>query len=185
MNELERQVLAEPGEVVESEEFPYELDSYEDHENALITERQSEDVHRWHQCRIAASAVGRFERGLVKQLARAAGLSEQTIYDFAKAWRLRQMMIEEASEVSGQPETLTPTHYVEASYDDNPREVLESAEDEEWSTYRTRNEVRERKQKSTEKTHGQAEKVEASECPSCGAASRYWQRVPAELARGG
>lgn len=175
------------GEIVE-DDFPYELDSYEDHENALITERQSEDVHRWNQCRIAASAVGRFQRGLVRQLAGAAGLSEQTIYDYARAWRLKQhelaelkAAIEAGEEESGQPETLMPTHYVEASYDDNPPEVLRMAEDGRWTTARTRNEVKDRRQKKAEAQQGKAEHVDESECPSCGATSEHWQRIPGEV----
>jgi hypothetical protein len=182
------------GEIVaEPDDFPYELDSYEDHENALINERQSEDVHRWNQCRIAASAVGRFKRGLVGQLARAAGLSPQTIYDYARAYESRRRLRGMGSpgeargtpEDSGQPETLAPTHHVELSYapEEHRQELALRADEEGWSSQRTRQEVREIKQKKAEAEHGRTQTVEAKECPSCGADSKFWQRIPAEVNR--
>ena len=182
--EIEQKVY--DGEVVEEDEFPYELESYEDHENAMVSERQSEDVHRWRQCRISASAVGRFERGLVRQLAKTAGLSPQTIYDYARAYNTRQHLDElaenapEASEDSGRPETLAPTHHVELSYapeEDRPA-LAREAENEGYSAQRIRHRAGQLRQQKAERENGKAETVETPECPACGAAPDHWQRPP-------
>ena len=189
VSEIEQQVY--DGEVVEEDEFPYELESYEDHENAMVTERQSEDVHRWRQCRIAASAVGRYERGLVRQLAKTAGLSPQTIYDYARAYNTRQRLDElaegapEGSEDSGRPETLAPTHHVELSYapeEDRPA-LAREAETEGYSAQKVRHRAGELRQQKAERENGRPVTVEIPECPTCGAAPDYWQRVPEGVRR--
>lgn len=181
--EIEQQVY--DGEVVE-DEFPYELESYEDHENAMVTERQGEDKHRWRQCRIAASAVGRFKQNLVRKLANTAGLSPQAIYDYARAYNNRQQLNElaesaaEGSEDSGQPETLAPTHHVEISYapeEDRPA-LAREAEDGGYSSQRIRHRAGQLRQQKAERENGKPETVQTPECPTCGAEPDHWQRPP-------
>lgn len=185
-SEIEERVY--DGEVVEEDDFPYELVSYEDHENAMISERQSEDKHRWRQCRIASSAVGRFERGLIKDLAKAAGLSPQSIYDYARAWRSREQLMAAAetapqdSEDYGHPETLAPTHHVEISYappEDRAslaREVENDGRSAEWTRQRAK-ELREEKERAEASGRPQQEETRRY-CASCHAPEFAWGRMP-------
>lgn len=166
MSDIEPRVYE--GEVHPSAEEGFELRSYEDHINAWINEEDDVRKHRWRQCAIASSAVGKFEKNLVKNFARDVGKSIQSIYDDARAYRLRARLPKDY----GQPETLSPTHYVEASYDDDPQRMLEEAEDDGLSSEAMRMRVKERKQEKAEEEHGPAgspltEVVRMKDCPTC------------------
>lgn len=156
MSELERQVVE--GEVIHEEDFPYEgqLESYDQFVQALISEEQQITPHRWHQARICSMAVGRFERGTVKDLARKWGKHTNTVYDYAKAWRLKTSM--EELEDYGQPETLGHSAYVVATYDPNPPEVLAIFEDKALTQPEQKALVAKRKEDAAEAEFGTPER---------------------------
>jgi hypothetical protein len=162
--------VAELERVYDAEIVDDSIPSWEDLVSEFIEGRRYEMHGQLRQARAAASVVTHYGRQSMKAFASEVGKSPSWVYDLARVWHVYGHIFEDGDELSGRLETLGISHLVKSLSAPDPVALAERAHDEGMTTRQVEEEAR-------GKENG-AEVIDVQECPSCGADSKYWQRVP-------
>lgn len=172
---LEPDALRGELEYVQDAEIVDEGPSWEELTSEWAEGARHELVGQLRQARAAAAVMRTYGTGAMKKFAGEVGASKSKVYDYAKVWAVYGHLFEDG-ELPASFQTRGISHMVAALKDPEPVRMLETSEDEDLSV----RQIEERTQDREQAEHGGPERVEAKECPSCGADGKFWQRVPVE-----